>query len=79
MTKHINCSGLITGRHFHYLWEKAKNNDLNGLNDEDRRLAEAMLMHEEEFFNEFEFADVLHFYNLSKLRIFSIQFPIIKK
>jgi len=25
------------------------------------RLAEAMLMHEEEFFNEFEFADVLHF------------------
>ncbi|MGB2930260.1 MAG: hypothetical protein WBB70_15260 [Desulfobacterales bacterium] len=47
--------------HLHSLWEKAKNNDLNGLNDEDKRLAEAMLMHEEEFFNEFEFADVLHF------------------
>ena len=30
------------------------------MGDEDRRLAEAMLMHEDEFFNEFEFADVLH-------------------
>ena len=46
--------------HLHFLWEKAKNNDLNGLGDEDRRLAEAMLMHEDEFFNIFEFADVLH-------------------
>jgi len=46
--------------HLHFLWEKAKNNDLDGLGDEDRRLAEAMLMHEDEFFNIFEFADVLH-------------------
>ena len=46
--------------YLHFLWEKAKNNDLDGLDDEDRRLAEAMLMHEDEFFNEFEFADVLH-------------------
>jgi hypothetical protein len=46
--------------HLHFLWEKAKNNDLDGLDDEDRRLAEAMLMHEDEFFNVFEFADVLH-------------------
>lgn len=45
---------------FHFLWGKAKNNDLGGLNDEDRRLAEAMLLHEDEFFNAFEFADVLH-------------------
>ncbi len=46
--------------HLHFLWEKAKNDDLDGLDDEDRRLAEAMLMHEDEFFNVFEFADVLH-------------------
>ena len=46
--------------HLHFLWEKAKNNDLDGLDDEDRRLAEAMLLHEDEFFNVFEFADVLH-------------------
>ena len=46
--------------HLHFLWEKAKNNDLDGLGDEDRRLADAMLMHEDEFFNIFEFADVLH-------------------
>jgi len=46
--------------HLHFLWEKAKNNDLDGLGDENRRLAEAMLMHEDEFFNIFEFADVLH-------------------
>lgn len=46
--------------HFHFLWKKAKNNDLDGLDDEERRLAEAMLLHEDEFFNAFEFADVLH-------------------
>ena len=46
--------------HFHFLWEKAKNNELDGLDDGDRRLAEAMLLHEDEFFNVFEFADVLH-------------------
>ena len=46
--------------HLHFLWEKTKNNDLEDLDDDDRRLAEAMLMHEDEFFNAFEFADVLH-------------------
>jgi hypothetical protein len=46
--------------HLHLLWEKAKNNELDDLSDEDRRLAEAMLLHEDEFFNVFEFADVLH-------------------
>ena len=46
--------------HLHFLWEKVQNNDLDDLGNEDRRLAEAMLMHEDEFFNEFEFADILH-------------------
>jgi len=44
----------------HFLWEKAKNNDLDGLDDEERHMAEAMLLHEDEFLNVFEFADVLH-------------------
>jgi hypothetical protein len=46
--------------HLHFLWEKVKNNELDGLSEEDRRLAETMLLHEDEFFNVFEFADVLH-------------------
>lgn len=46
--------------HLHFLWEKAKNKDLEDLDDESRRMAEAMLLHEDEFFNIFEFADVLH-------------------
>ncbi|MFC1856549.1 DUF1841 family protein [Thermodesulfobacteriota bacterium] len=46
--------------HLHFLWEKAKNNELDGLDDEDRLLAEVMLLHEDEFSNVFEFADVLH-------------------
>jgi hypothetical protein len=46
--------------HLHFLWEKAKNNELDGLGDEDRRLVEAILLYEDEFFNVFEFADVLH-------------------
>lgn len=50
----------VSREHLHFLWEKAKNNELNGLSEEDRRLAEAMLLHEDEFFNVFEFADVLH-------------------
>ncbi len=35
--------------HLHFLWEKAKNNDLEDLNDEERHMAEAMLLHEDEF------------------------------
>jgi hypothetical protein len=46
--------------HLHFLWEKAKKQELDELEGEDRLLAEAMLMHEDEFLNVFEFADVLH-------------------
>ena len=45
--------------HLHFLWEKAKNKDFDDLEDEDRRLAEAMRLHEDEFFNQFEFSDIL--------------------
>jgi hypothetical protein len=58
--KPLSCSGPQTASISNFLWEKAKNNDLDGLDDENRRLAEAMLLHEDEFFNVFEFADVLH-------------------
>jgi hypothetical protein len=42
----------------HETWEKAKAGDIEDLDDEQRRLAKIMLDHEDEFFNEFEFADV---------------------
>ena len=43
--------------HMRELWEKAKNNDLDDLDTEQRRLANIMLDHEDEFSNQFEFAD----------------------
>ncbi len=42
----------------HEIWEKAKSYDLQDLDSEQRHLARIMLEHEDEFFNEFEFADV---------------------
>lgn len=45
--------------HFHFLWQKAKSGQLEGLTEEEQRLAKIMLAHSDEFFNQFEFADVL--------------------
>lgn len=45
---------------FHALWERAKKNDYDGLDDEQRRICEALKLHEDEFHNVFEFADVIH-------------------
>ncbi len=42
----------------HELWEKAKKNDLGDLDDEQRMIAKIMLEHEDEYFNQFEFADL---------------------
>ena len=42
----------------HELWEKAKAGDVEDLDDEERRLVKIMREHEDEFFNDFEFADV---------------------
>jgi hypothetical protein len=50
----------VSRDHFHFIWENAKNNDLEDLDEDEKRLAKIMLMHEDEFFNEFEFADVLN-------------------
>ncbi len=49
----------LNRKHMHELWEKAKNGDLSGLGDEEKQLARIMLDHKDEFFNEFEFSDVL--------------------
>ena len=46
--------------YMHQIWEKAKSNDLDSLPTEEKRLGEIMLEHEEEFFNQFEFSDLIH-------------------
>ncbi|MGZ3535546.1 MAG: DUF1841 family protein [Thermodesulfobacteriota bacterium] len=46
-------------QHLHNIWQKAQSGHLEDLNEEERRLAEVMLAHSEEYFNQFEFADVL--------------------
>lgn len=45
--------------HFHTIWRRAQNGQLDGLSEEERRLAEIMLAHSDEYSNQFEFADVL--------------------
>ncbi len=49
----------ISRQHMHAIWEIAKNDQLDHLSDEDRLLAQIMLDHEDEFFNDLEFADRL--------------------
>lgn len=44
---------------FHSIWRRAQDGQLDGLAEEERRLAEIMLAHSGEYFNQFEFADVL--------------------
>lgn len=46
-------------QHFHYLWRKAQDGELGGLDEEEQRLAKIMLDHSDEYFNQFEFADTL--------------------
>lgn len=44
----------------HSIWEIAKNGNLDILTGEERRYAEVMLEHEEEYFNQFEMADLTY-------------------
>ena len=48
----------MSREHMHAIWQAAKNDRMDDLPDEDRQLASIMLQHEDEFFNDFEFADV---------------------
>lgn len=45
--------------HLYSIWRKAQDGKLDGLDEEERHLAEIMLEHSDEYFNQFEFADVL--------------------
>jgi len=49
----------INRKHFHEIWKKAQKDELQGLTEEEQRLGKIMLDHSDEYFNQFEFADVL--------------------
>ena len=49
---------VLQREEMHALWEKAKNNELEGLDPEEKRIAKIMLGHQDEFFNDFEFSDI---------------------
>jgi hypothetical protein len=49
----------LSREHMHEIWELAKKDQLDDLSDEDKLLAQIMIDHEDEFFNDFEFSDVL--------------------
>lgn len=46
-------------KHLHYIWRVAQDGKLDGLAEEEKRLGKIMLAHSDEYFNQFEFADVL--------------------
>jgi hypothetical protein len=45
---------------FHDIWEVAKTGDTDLLDEEDRLVAEIMMEHQDEFFSQFEMADLTH-------------------
>ena len=45
------------------IWQLAKTDQLDVLSEEDKQLGEIMLQHQDEFFNQFEFADVIGDYD----------------
>ncbi len=49
----------INRKHFHEIWKKAQKGEFQGLTEEEQRLGKIMLDHSDEYFNQFEFADVL--------------------
>ncbi len=50
----------LTRDHTRKIWEIAKTGDLDLLTGEDRRYAEVMLEHRDEYFNQFEMADLTY-------------------
>lgn len=49
----------VNREHFHRIWRRAQKRELESLTEEEQRLAKIMLDHSDEYFNQFEFADVL--------------------
>jgi len=58
----INTMKKLTREHTHEIWQIAKSGELDILTGETRRYAEAMLEHKDEYFNEFEMADLTYDY-----------------
>ena len=50
----------LTRENIHALWEIAKKGDLSGLSGEEKWLVKVMLEHQDEYFNQFEMADLTH-------------------
>jgi PHD/YefM family antitoxin component YafN of YafNO toxin-antitoxin module len=51
---------VLSRKHLHAVWEKAKTGDIQDLAPEDQRTARIMLEHQSEFFDQFEFADLTY-------------------
>jgi hypothetical protein len=49
----------LNREHMHMIWEVVKTGDLDVLDAEERQIAEVMIEHQDEYFNQFEMADVL--------------------
>lgn len=49
-----------SSEYLHKIWQVAKTGELDSLEEEEKQLAEIMLEHEDEYHNDFEFADVTH-------------------
>lgn len=49
----------LNRQHLHLIWRMAQDGKLEGLTEEEQRLAKIMLAHSDEYFNQFEFADTL--------------------
>jgi len=49
----------LSHNHFHEIWQHAKSRKFDGLPSEDQMLARIMLQHEDEYYNQFEFSDLL--------------------
>src|SRR5512135_2471873 len=49
----------LNRENLHRIWQKARKGRFEGLTEEEQRLGKVMLQHSDEYFNQFEFADVL--------------------
>ncbi len=49
----------VNREHLHRIWKAAREGRLEDLEEEEQRLGKAMLQHSDEYFNQFEFGDVL--------------------
>ena len=50
----------VSRTEMHDLWLRAKDGDFEGLTEEEERIARIMLNHQDEFYNQFEFADLTY-------------------